>query len=83
MKSSIYSEDQKILRQILKRARKSAELTQQEVAVLLGKPQSFVAKYENGERQLYVLELMKVLSALNQRPDAFIMELSNAIAELD
>jgi len=67
---------------MLRRARKEAGLKQQEVAALLDKPQSFVAKYENGERQLNVLELIKLLSALNQRPDAFIMELSDAVAKL-
>lgn len=82
MRSSIYSEDQEILRQMLRRARKEAGLKQQEVAALLDKPQSFVAKYENGERQLNVLELIKLLSALNQRPDDFIMELSDAVAKL-
>jgi len=41
-------------------ARKSAGLTQQAVADVLGKPQSFVAKYENGERRLDVVEFIRI-----------------------
>jgi transcriptional regulator with XRE-family HTH domain len=32
--------------------RKEKNLSQKQVALLLGKPQSFVSKYENGERRL-------------------------------
>jgi transcriptional regulator with XRE-family HTH domain len=47
-----------------KHARKSAGLTQAEVAGRLQKPQSFVAKYENGERRLDVLEFVAVCRAI-------------------
>ena len=56
--SDIYSQRyQKFLRQ-LRKARKEAQLTQVDVAVELGKPQSFVAKCENGERRIDVVELV-------------------------
>ena len=41
----------------LKTARKAAGLTQEEVAKLLRKPQSFVSKSESGERRLDPVEL--------------------------
>lgn len=56
--SDIYSQRyQKFLRQ-LRKARKEAQLTQVDVAVELGKPQSFVAKCESGERRIDVVELV-------------------------
>ena len=49
-------------------ARRQAKLTQQQVADRLGKPQSFVAKHENGERQLDVIEFLHVAEALGAVP---------------
>ena len=39
-------------------ARKAAGLTQHALARRLGRPQSFVAKYEGGERRLDVVEFV-------------------------
>ncbi len=41
-------------------ARKAAGLTQQQLAMKLGKPQSFVAKYEAGERRIDVVEFIAI-----------------------
>ncbi|WP_241674124.1 helix-turn-helix domain-containing protein [Microcystis aeruginosa] len=41
-------------------ARKDANLTQAALAKAIKKPQSFVAKYENGERRLDVVEFLLV-----------------------
>jgi transcriptional regulator with XRE-family HTH domain len=41
----------------LRQAREDAELTQVQVAVKLGKPQSYVSKVENGERRIDPVEL--------------------------
>ncbi len=49
-------------------ARKDAELTQQQVADRLDRPQSFVAKYENGERRLDVVEFLEIASLLDTDP---------------
>ena len=43
--------------ELLKQARKDAQLTQTEAAKKLGKHQSFVAKCESGERRVDVIEL--------------------------
>lgn len=50
-------------------ARKSAGLTQAQVAFRLGRPQSFVAKYENGERRIDVVEFLAIASALKADPN--------------
>ena len=60
MPKTIYSEPYKLLVKRLADARRAAGLTQQYVADKLGRPQSFVAKYEQGERRLDVVELIVV-----------------------
>jgi transcriptional regulator with XRE-family HTH domain len=46
-------------------ARKRAGLTQQQLAHLLRKPQSFVSNYEKGQRRIDVLELIRIADALD------------------
>lgn len=53
------------LRQVLTDARHQAGLTQQQLADQLGRQQSFVAKYEVGERFLDAVELVVIGSLLN------------------
>jgi transcriptional regulator with XRE-family HTH domain len=52
----------------LARARERARLTQQQLAKLLRKPQSFVSNYERGQRRIDVLELLRVVEALGGDP---------------
>ena len=49
---------------LLVEARRARRLTQAEVAHRLSKPQSYVAKYEGGERRLDVIEFLEVAEAL-------------------
>ena len=53
---------------MLVRARKKAKLSQQQVAYRLKRRQSFVAKYEGGERRLDVVEFLAVARALDADP---------------
>ena len=47
------------LRANLIQAREKAKLTQREAAELLGRPQSYVAKSETGERRVDAIELLQ------------------------
>lgn len=49
---------------LLREARKKAGVRQADLARRLGRPQSYVSKYESGERRLDVIELLAVCSAL-------------------
>lgn len=60
------------LREQFIQARKSAGLTQVDLADRLGRPQSFVSKYERGERRLDVIEFCEVCRALGVNPVAFL-----------
>ena len=48
--------------------RKAAGLTQTVLAERLGKPPSYVAKYEGGDRRLDVLEFLDVAAAIGFDP---------------
>ncbi len=49
--------------------RKQSGMTQSQIAKKLGKPQSFVAKYEGGERRLDIIEFVNVVKALGGSAD--------------
>jgi transcriptional regulator with XRE-family HTH domain len=49
-------------------ARRDANLTQIDLAKKLRRPQSFVSKYERGERRLDVVEFIEVAEALRIHP---------------
>jgi transcriptional regulator with XRE-family HTH domain len=56
-------------------ARDRAGLTQQQLARLLRKPQSFVSNYERGQRRIDVLELLRIVEALKGDARAVFMEI--------
>lgn len=55
--------------------RKNARVTQEEVAVRLNRPQSFVSKYENGERRLDLIEFLEIAEAIGFDPIGFIRKI--------
>lgn len=64
MDKSIHSAEYRRLCALLRQLREEAGLTQAQVAERLDEPQSFVSKYEAGERRLDVIELRQVAKAL-------------------
>lgn len=65
----------------LKQARLDAGLTQTELAERLERPQSFVAKYENGERRVEVVEFVQIVRAIGCDGNAILRDI--ALAEED
>jgi transcriptional regulator with XRE-family HTH domain len=49
-------------------ARRARALTQRELASTLGRPQSFVSKYEAGERRLDFVEVLDIAGILKLDP---------------
>ncbi|HBN75508.1 MAG TPA: transcriptional regulator [Planctomycetaceae bacterium] len=60
MDKAIHSQNQTTLQDLLRELRKEADLRQQDVAKKINEPQSFVSKYESGERRLDILELREL-----------------------
>ena len=58
----------KKFRDLLVDVRKRADLTQVELSLRLSRPQSFVSKYERGERRLDIVEFGEVAKALGVDP---------------
>jgi transcriptional regulator with XRE-family HTH domain len=79
MTKSLHSPAQKHLQKRLKDARLASGQTQAAVAATLGKPQSFVAKYETGERRLDAVELLQVLRAIRLQPVELFKELDSLV----
>jgi transcriptional regulator with XRE-family HTH domain len=70
---------QEQLQALLRQVRADAGLTQTDVAQRLGQPQSFVSKYESGERRLDILELREVCQAIGIPLPDFIRRLEQAL----
>lgn len=62
---TIHSKAYLLLRQHLVAARHEAGLTQAQLAARLKRPQSFIAKYENGERRLDIIELLQIAAHID------------------
>jgi transcriptional regulator with XRE-family HTH domain len=68
MQKSLKSPEYARLIALLVAVRKKADMRQQELAKKLGKPQSFVAKYEGGERRIDLVEFVAIVRALGGDP---------------
>ena len=75
VKKNIRLDQQKKLLVLLRGIRADAGLTQTELASCLARDQTFVSKYESGERRLDILELREVCQALGQDLLVFIRKL--------
>ena len=66
---------------LLKEIRQKHGVTQAELAEKLGVPQSFVSKYETGERQLDILELRQICQLIGISFDNFVRQLEEKLNE--
>jgi transcriptional regulator with XRE-family HTH domain len=60
---------------LLKQSRLGKNVSQEQLAQRLGKPQSFVSKFESGERRLDVCEYIDICQALEINPTRIIKAL--------
>ena len=79
MEKSIFSRDYVILLKHLKEARIKVGLTQSELAKRLGQSQSFVSKYERGERRIAVIELRYFCKAMGISFHDFVKHLTDEL----
>ena len=66
---------------LLKEMRQKRGVTQVELAEKLSVPQSFVSKYESGERQLDILELRQICQLVGISFDNFVRQLEEKLNE--
>jgi len=72
MPNSLHSPAYEIFRRLIVQARRDAGLTQVEVAARLRKPQSFISKFERGERRIDVPEFVDIAEAIGIDAAMFI-----------
>ena len=80
MGKSLSSTEGEKLAALLRSVRSEAGLTQSEVAERLELPQSFVSKYESGERRLDLVELRQICKVLKISLSDFIRRFEKEIS---
>lgn len=74
--TSVYSDDYQQVISALKKARKDRGITQAALAEALGRPQSFIAKVENGERRLDVVEFVHLARLVGVEPELLLKKIA-------
>ncbi|MAT50869.1 MAG: transcriptional regulator [Porticoccaceae bacterium] len=64
MEKSIYTSEHVVLTRLLRQCREERGYTQTELGELLGQSQSFVSKFERGDRRLDFVQLREVCRVL-------------------
>jgi transcriptional regulator with XRE-family HTH domain len=73
--------DHKIVGEILAAARRRANLTQDELAARLQKPQSFVSAFEAGKRRVDVAEFLLIVRTLGADPVEVFAEIVRSLPQ--
>jgi transcriptional regulator with XRE-family HTH domain len=79
MKKSLYTPEQEIYLNFLRKLRRDRNLSQTDIAERIEKSQSVVSKYESGERRLDLLELRAVCKAIGVSLPDFVAELEKRL----
>ncbi len=79
MNRSHSATEQAVFQALLRQVRVEAGLRQADLAKRLGRHQSFVSKYESGERRLDVLELRRVCRAIGIPLSDFVVRLERSV----
>jgi transcriptional regulator with XRE-family HTH domain len=75
MKKAIREQCYATLTSLLRDERKKAGMTQAKLAKKLRRPQSYVSKYERGDRRLDVVEFLEVARVIGFDPNEIIRKL--------
>ena len=79
MDKSTLTSEQTALQELLRQLRQDAGLRQQDLADRIGEPQSFVSKYESGERRLDIVELRQICAAIGVSLSSFIQRFEEKV----
>lgn len=82
MEKSTHTKEYDVLLAALIAARKSAQLSQRKLAARLGTPHSWVAKVENGERRIDLVEFCWFLRACEKDAPRAVGEVARSIMEV-
>lgn len=82
MTKSVFTTEYAVFRELLRELRIKNGLTQERLSEALVMPQSFVSKYETGERRLDIIEIRAVCKPLGTNLSTFVKELEARLALL-
>jgi transcriptional regulator with XRE-family HTH domain len=83
MSKSLHSQRYRLFRELLLAERERAGFTQVDVAKMLRKPQSFVSKYERGDRRLDMTEFLELADVLSVDVPTFLEHYRMRITSLE
>lgn len=75
VRKALYERSYAAFTDLLKEERRKAGLTQAMLAKKLRRPQSYVSKYERGDRRLDVIEFLEIARAIKFDPNEFLQQL--------
>lgn len=75
---SVHTKNYARFLQLLVEVRKNAGVTQEQVAERLNRHQSFVSKYENGERRVDLIEFLEIAEAIGFDPVGFMKKVQKS-----
>lgn len=76
---SLHAPDYQLFIELLVRTRKNLAITQRELAKRLGKPPSFVGKFEKCERRLDLIEFLSICRAMHVNAALFLENLEQLV----
>ena len=80
MDKSIHTDEYAALLALLRESRQGANLSQIQLATLLGQSQSFVSKIEIGERRIDIIQLRTICNVLGTSLPDFVQKLEQRLA---
>ncbi len=75
VKKALYERSYAAFTDLLKEERRKSGLTQAMLAKKLRQPQSYVSKYERGDRRLDVIEFLEIARAIKFDPNELLQRL--------
>lgn len=72
MSNKIVDVQNVVLQEILTNLRADAQLTQKQLSKQLNRPQSYVSKYESGERKLTLMEIRSIVISCGSNLETFV-----------
>ncbi|WP_374765090.1 helix-turn-helix domain-containing protein [Yunchengibacter salinarum] len=76
---SLWDQESVIIRELMVEFRNEAQLTQSQLAKMLNRPQSYVSKYESGEKQLTLPEIEKIVQHCGRNLKDFVFSYMNEL----
>ena len=83
MANALHRPQYELFRKLMIEARERSGLTQVQVAATLGRPQSFVSKYERGDRRLDFSEFVEIAEVLGIDIGKFLAAYRNGLKRQD